>query len=176
MIAVKGVSLDGCGCFNIESQIAVSETLKEVASAMLRINRHEKTLKQLDQPGMLEAGFKERYDIQQMIRNSPDAFFAEMEEKLLLIGEEVRPTDFVDDRIDLLAIDQVGAIVVLELKRGSNKLQLLQTLTYAAMVSKWHREEITKQRVKLTGKTDEEVGEDIDQLSKGILQDVISCV
>ena len=36
-----------------------------------------------------------------MIKNSPDAFFEEMGESLLLIGHEVRPTDFVEERIDI---------------------------------------------------------------------------
>ena len=93
---------------------------------MLRIDRRAKALKRLEQRQLPQAGLKERYDVQQMIRNSPDEFFAEMGEALLLLGEEVRPTDFVDDRIDLLAIDQHGATVIVELKRGTHKLQLLQ--------------------------------------------------
>ena len=42
-----------------------------------------------------------------------------MGEALLLLGEEVKPDSFVDDRIDLLALDQQGASVIIELKRGS---------------------------------------------------------
>ena len=75
---------------------------------MLRIDRAQKTLTLLDQHRLPEAGLKERDDIQAMIRQSPDAFFAGMGESLLLVGEEVRPTHFVEDRIDLLAIDQQG--------------------------------------------------------------------
>ena len=69
---------------------------------MLRVDRKSRTLSQLNSRSLPDAGWKEREDLQQMIRNSPDAFFDEMGEKLLLIGEEIRPTDFVDDRIDLL--------------------------------------------------------------------------
>ena len=81
-----------------------------------------------------------------MIKANPDAFFTEMGESLLLIGDEVRPTDFVEDRIDLLAVDQQGALVVVELKRGSNKLQLLQALSYAGMISKWEYSQVVARR------------------------------
>jgi hypothetical protein len=59
------------------------------------------------------------------------------EKKLLLLGQEIRPTDVVDDRIDLLAIDPNGATVIIELKRDSHKLQLLQALAYAGMIAQW---------------------------------------
>jgi hypothetical protein len=72
-----------------------------------------------------------------MIRQSADDFFTELDENLLLIGEEVQPTKFVADRIDLLAVDREGVAVIIEIKRGADKLQLLQALPYAAMLSKW---------------------------------------
>lgn len=45
---------------------------------MLRIDRRSKEFKRLEQRQLPQAGLKERYDIQQMIRNTPDEFFAEM--------------------------------------------------------------------------------------------------
>jgi hypothetical protein len=130
---------------------------------MLRIDRRAKALKRLEQRQLPQANLTERYDIQQMIRNSPEEFFTEMGEKLLLLGEEVHPTDFVDDRIDLLAIDPHGATVIIELKRGTHKLQLLQALAYAAMMSKWDRAQLVSERSKLTNKPAGEVEEEIEQ-------------
>ncbi|HET8580751.1 MAG TPA: hypothetical protein VFL31_07110 [Nitrospiraceae bacterium] len=136
---------------------------------MLRIDSHAKAFVRVGQPTISEAGFKERDDIQQMIRNSPQAFFEELGEELLLLGAEIRPDSFVDDRIDLLAIDQQGAVVVLELKRGTHKLHLLQALAYAGMVSKWDRERLLSQRAGLMGKTLEEVEEEIEEFVLGDL-------
>ena len=136
---------------------------------MLRIDRQARTLKRLEQRQLPQAGLKERYDIQQMILNSPDDFFAEMGEPLLVLGQEVRPADFVDDRIDLLAIDQQGAAVIIELKRGTDKLQLLQALSYAAMVARWDREQLVNQRAQLTGKSFEDAEDDVEQY---LLEDI----
>ena len=130
---------------------------------MLRIDRDKRTLKKLDQQSMPDADLLERSDLQQMIRKSSSDFFAEMGEKLLLIGEEVRPTDFVDDRIDLLAIDQEGAGVIIEIKRGSHKFHLLQALSYAAMVSKWPQDRILTEYCSLVGKAADEGTDDIEQ-------------
>jgi hypothetical protein len=98
-----------------------------------------------------------------MIRTCSADFFAEMGEELLLIGEEVRQTDFVDDRIDLLAIDKEGSSVVIEIKRGSHKFHLLQALSYAAMVSKWSRDRIVTEYSSLVGKATEAATEDIEE-------------
>lgn len=138
---------------------------------MLRIDRDAKKFTMLQKPDMSDAGLTERYDLQNMIKNSPDPFFQEMGEKLLLIGEEVRPTDFVEDRIDLLGVDQQGSLVVVELKRGSNKLQLLQALSYASMVSKWEHGDIIAQQQRFSGQSEDEAEEEIEQF---LLQDVAS--
>jgi hypothetical protein len=104
---------------------------------MLRIDRSKKELSAMQIRSLSDAGIMERYDLQQIILQNPDVFFAEMKEKLLLVGEEVNPTDVVDNRIDLLAVDKDAASVIIELKRGNNRLHLLQAMTYAAMLSQW---------------------------------------
>ena len=84
----------------------------------------------------------ERADLQTLIVRSWEAFANEIGfPSLQLIGEEIRPHDSSGDRIDLLAFDEdVGRGVVIELKRDSHKLQLLQALSYAAMVATWDAE------------------------------------
>jgi len=139
---------------------------------MLKIERAGKSLKQLNLKKMAEVGLLERQDIQQMIRNCSKAFFSEMGEELLLVGEEVRPDDFVDDRIDLLALDRLGATVIIEIKRGNHKMQLLQALTYASMVSKWEKERVIEERLKLAGGKPESVEEEIEQFLLGDVESI----
>lgn len=132
---------------------------------MLRVDKTKRTLQPLELRSLPDAGWKERQDLQQMIRNSPEAFFGEMGESLLLLGEEIRPAELVEDRIDLLAIDPRGIPVVIELKRGSNKLQLLQAVSYAAMVSKWEGSRLVELRQALTGRSQQETEAEIEEFT-----------
>ena len=104
---------------------------------MVKISRDDKRLSRLKTPTLSDIEFLERYDLQKCIFNSPDAFCEEIGQDLMMIDEEVRPSNTVDDRIDLLAIDRDGTAVVLELKRGSHKLQLFQAISYAGMIAQW---------------------------------------
>ncbi len=103
---------------------------------MLRIDKNEKKLVRLTKSALAEADHWER-QLQAMICTEPDSFCEEIGESLWVIGQEVRPSDAVPDRIDILAVDEVGSAVVIELKRGTHKLQLLQAVSYAGMVSRW---------------------------------------
>jgi hypothetical protein len=108
---------------------------------MLRIDRKNQGFTLLETPSLAEVSISERYDLQEFISNSPDAFFQELGLELFLIGKEIMPSKSVQDRIDLLAVDKEGSIVVIELKRGNNKLQLLQAISYAGMISQWSVED-----------------------------------
>ena len=111
---------------------------------MLKIERDKKAFVTLAVMPLADAKIRERYDLQEYICNSPDAFFAEIGQKLFLIAKEVTPSDTVQDRIDLLAVDQEGQVVIIELKRGNDKFQLLQAISYAGMVAHWEPEDFLR--------------------------------
>lgn len=106
---------------------------------MLKIDLKNRTLEPTLSQSLIEAGITEKPDLQSWIERSPKAFFDEIDlGNAVLLGTEVRPaSSMVENRIDLLALDEDGTVCVIELKRGSNKLHLLQAIAYAAMIAKW---------------------------------------
>ena len=64
---------------------------------MLRIDKTNGIFVGLSDSSSIGAGLLERHDIQKMVRQSSVEFFKELGEDLLLIGEEVQPTNFVKD-------------------------------------------------------------------------------
>ncbi len=104
---------------------------------MLKIDRQKQHFTRLETPTLADASISERYDLQEYICNSPDAFFREIGQELFFIDNELQPSDDVEDRIDVLALDKEGQAVILELKRGNHKLQMFQAISYAGMIAKW---------------------------------------
>ncbi len=79
-----------------------------------------------------ELGMYERVDLQPLLRDDISA----LDDDLLVIGEEYGNWEDARRRIDLLAIDRTGHLVVIELKRTDDGGHMeLQALRYAAMIS-----------------------------------------
>lgn len=76
--------------------------------------------------------FKERDDLQRLLKNS----ISVISDDLFVIAEEFSRWEDSRRRIDLLAIDRTGNLVVIELKRTEDGGHMdLQALRYAAMIS-----------------------------------------
>ena len=86
-----------------------------------------------------ELGLYERFNLQPLLR----ADISVLGEDLLVIGEEYGGWQDARRRIDLLALDRSGRLVVIELKRTDDGGHMeLQSLRYAAMVSSLGLDEV----------------------------------
>ena len=94
----------------------------------------------VDPTSAVEAGLFEK-DVEDWIERRPEI----LGDDLLIIGRQIDADDG-KDRIDLLAIDKQGSLVVVELKRdlvGDDAN--LQALRYAAVVSRWTYDQVQTQ-------------------------------
>jgi hypothetical protein len=86
-------------------------------------------------------GLYERENLQQLLRHQPTA----LGEDLLIIAEEFGQWADARRRIDLLALDKDGHLVVIELKRTDDGGHMeLQALRYAAMVASMGLDELAE--------------------------------
>ncbi len=128
---------------------------------LLKVDRNSGVLVTVQQSGIADQGMLEN-ELEAWIANSSDAFCREIGERLLLIGKQTVVGEVGADRIDLLALDREGNLCVIELKRGDHKLQLLQAIAYAGMVSDWDAERIVSQLHQLTSKSRDEALNEIE--------------
>ena len=92
----------------------------------------------LEMTSFEEQGLRERSDIQRLLRDEP----AVLEKGLFILSEEYSSWEDSSRRIDLLALDGEGRLVVVELKRSDQQSMMdLQAIRYAAMVANmtWDR-------------------------------------
>ncbi|NMC68220.1 MAG: DUF4268 domain-containing protein [Spirochaetales bacterium] len=99
----------------------------------------------------------ERQDIEKWIENYPDI----LGEELLIITTEYDKFDKTNERLDLLAIDKNGNLVIIELKRdNTGKNVELQALKYAAYCSTLTLNDVVKLYNNYLSKNDKSITED----------------
>lgn len=92
----------------------------------------EKTIKPVEETTFEDVHLREREDLQRLLRDQIGVVCPDT----LVISEEFCDWEDSRQRIDLLAIDKTGNLVVIELKRTKDAGHAeLQSLRYAAMVS-----------------------------------------
>ncbi len=106
---------------------------------MYKVDTHNKKLIKIPVTSYTELNLKERFDIQEWIADTPEI----LGEPLLIISKElVLPSD---RRLDLLAVDEQGTLVIIELKRDySGSDTEWQAIKYASYCSSFSNDEIYK--------------------------------
>ncbi len=104
---------------------------------MYRVDIENKKLTEIPATLFTDLSLRERFDIQEWIDGTPQI----LGEPLLMIGKElILPSG---KRLDLLAVDQQGALVVIELKRDDSGTNVeWQAVKYASYCSSFTQDEI----------------------------------
>lgn len=106
---------------------------------MFQVNRSENRLKKLEEKRFSDLNLREREHLQEWLANQPDA----LGEELLIIQKEFDGFADTRERLDLLALDRDGQLVVIENKLDDSGRDVAwQALKYAAYVSSLTKSQI----------------------------------
>lgn len=99
---------------------------------MFRIDNTKNRITRLKEVRFSELGFSERSHLQEWLANQPDA----LGEELLIIQKEFAGFDDTKERLDLLALDKSGTLVIIENKLDDSGQDVVwQSLKYASYCS-----------------------------------------
>jgi hypothetical protein len=108
---------------------------------MFSIDKNSNTIQKVKEKSFSELGFKEREHLQEWISKNPES----LGEDLLIIQKEFDGFNDTHERLDLLAIDKQGNLVVIENKLDDSGRDVTwQALKYASYCSTLKKEQIRK--------------------------------
>jgi hypothetical protein len=108
---------------------------------LFRIDTSGKVAEALPPSSFSNLTYHERYDLQEWVLNNPEL----LGEPLLVITSEFSGFDRTAERLDVLALDRDGRLVVVELKRSAvGTTAELQALRYAAYCSTLRLEDLAE--------------------------------
>lgn len=106
---------------------------------MFLINKANNSITKISSKTFHELGFKEREHLQEWIAKNPEC----LDEELLIIQKEFDGFNDTNERLDLLALDKTGSLVVIENKLDdTGKDVVWQTMKYVSYCST-----LTKQQI-----------------------------
>jgi hypothetical protein len=118
---------------------------------MFRIDKNANRLIRLETASLSELGFKEREHLQEWLAHEHGVFG----EDLLIIQKEFNGFDDTRERLDLLALDKSGSLVVVENKRDNSGRDVvwqgLKYISYCSTLSKSNIVEIYQSYLDKTG-------------------------
>lgn len=106
---------------------------------MFKINKEENSIEPLRSQTFAELGFRERQHLQEWIAKAPSC----LGEELLIIQKEFAGFSDTQERLDLLALDKQGSLVLIENKLDDTGRDVTwQALKYASYCSSLSKENI----------------------------------
>ena len=106
---------------------------------LYRINPESRESAAISEVDFAQLGFQERRDIQEWVAANPGI----LSDELLVIGKEFSGFDRTNERLDLLAVDADGKLVVIELKRDDTGADAhWQAIKYASYLQRATAERI----------------------------------
>jgi len=124
---------------------------------LFKYNKRNKQLLPLEETDFSSHKIMERQNIEKWVEEYPDI----LGEELLIITTEYDKFDRTKERLDLLALDKDGKLVIVELKRDdSGKYVELQAIKYAAYCSNLTMDEIVALRTEYLSKNGEKISND----------------
>lgn len=108
---------------------------------LFRINPGNKESERIEEVDFARLGFQERRDIQEWVAANP----AILGDDLLIIGKEFSGFDRTNERLDLLAVDASGKLVIIELKRDDSGANVhWQAIKYASYLNRASADDIVR--------------------------------
>ena len=120
---------------------------------LFRINPGSRESERIEEVDFAQMGLRERRDIQEWVAANPGI----LGEDLLIIGKEFSGFDLTDERLDLLAVDSDGRLVVIELKRDDTGADAhWQAIKYASYLRRATAEQIVDMLAEYKGESQED--------------------
>ncbi|BET61418.1 DUF4268 domain-containing protein [Yersinia pseudotuberculosis] len=110
---------------------------------MYKVDRLSNSLHSLQEVSFSSLGFTERYHLQEWLAKNPQALTRESDDELLIIQKEFAGFDDTKERLDLLAIDKKGNLVIIENKLDDSGRDVVwQVLKYAGYCANLRKDQI----------------------------------
>ena len=135
---------------------------------LFSVDAKTKESQQIEEVDFSHLGLKERWDIQEWIAANP----AILGDNLLIIGKEFSGFDRTNERLDLLAVDASGKLVIIELKRDDSGANVhWQAIKYASYLNRASADDIVRMLTTYENITETEAQEKLlEHLDSGGLE------
>ena len=119
---------------------------------LFRIDPESRQSEVIAEVGFVRLGFQERRDIQEWVA----ANLSILGQDLLIVGKEFSGFDHTDERLDLLAVDSDGILVIIELKRDDTGADThWQAIKYASYFHRATADVIVRMAAEYWGDSEE---------------------